>query len=594
LTTPGNANSRAAGAMMQEFECSGVTDACVSPGSRSTPLVTALLRGSIRPWVVLEERSGGFFAMGLARETRRPVILVCTSGTAAANYAPAVAEASLSRIPLIVLTADRPPEARDCRAAQTIDQVRMFGSHARWSVDVAAPSDGTDLDDYYRTLACRAVSVALGPPAGPVHLNLPMREPLIDVAEEAEALRAPARRVESSRPYVRVAPARTRLEPAAIRAIAREIRERPRGVIVCGPGVEPQSASAIAALAERLGWPILADPLSGLRFGGHDRRLVVDAYDVLLRDPGFVERNQPDAVLQFGDPPVSKALGQFLSYRRRDCHVIVAEPGTWPDPFYLATEFARSDAPGFCASIVEELGRNQPASSHWSESWIAVSRAIRNALDRMLAAETTMFEGKVVTELLRLLPEGSLLQVGNSMPVRDLDTFAGHCGRALEVRCNRGANGIDGVLSTAMGAAAARRAPTALVLGDLSFLHDLPALHIAARHPIDLLAVVINNDGGGIFSFLPQASLGADAFETFFGTPHGLNFERAAALGSAHYARADSWESFNCAVEAALARRGFNVIEIPGNRAQNLKAHRQAIAKALDCLREYQPPGGCA
>ncbi len=579
--------------MMQEFERSGVSDACVSPGSRSTALVTALLRGNLRPWVILEERAGGFFAMGLARETRRPVILVCTSGTAAANYAPAVAEASLSRIPLIVLTADRPPEARDFRAAQTIDQVRMFGSHARWSVDVAAPSDGTDLDGYYRTLACRAVSVALGPPAGPVHLNLPMREPLIDVAEEAEALRSPTRRVESNRPYVRVAPSRTRLDPVAIRALAREIRRRRRGVIVCGPGIEPDSASAIAALAERLGWPILADPLSGLRFGGHDRRLVVDAYDVLLRDPEFVERNQPDAVLQFGDPPVSKALGQFLSHRRRDCHVIVAEPGAWPDPFYLATEFARSDAPGFCASIVEELGQNRPVSD-WSDSWIAVSRAVRNALDRMLAAETAMFEGKIVTELLRLLPEGSLLQVGNSMPVRDLDTFGGQCARALEVRCNRGANGIDGVLSTAIGAAAARQAPTALVLGDLSFLHDLSALHIAARYPIDLLVVVINNDGGGIFSFLPQASLGDDAFETFFGTPHGLNFEHAAALGRAHYARAESWESFNRAVEAALARRGLNVVEVPGDRAQNLKAHRQAIAKALECLREYQPPGGPA
>ena len=579
--------------MVQEFERSGVTDACVSPGSRSTAIVTALLRGRIKPWVILEERAGGFFAMGLARETRRPVILVCTSGTAAANYAPAVAEASLSRIPLIVITADRPPEARDCRAAQTIDQVRMFGSHARWSVDVAAPSAGTDLDSYYRTLACRAVSVALGPPAGPVHLNLPMREPLIDVAEEAEALRAPLPRVESERPYVRVEPYRTRLDREAIRAIAGEIRECERGVIVCGPGIEPHCASAIATLAERLGWPILADPLSGLRFGGHDRRLVVDAYDILLRDPDFLSRNQPDAVIQFGDPPVSKALGQFLSHRRRDCHVIVAEPGTWPDPFYLATEIARSDASGFCAGIAEALGENR-AASEWIDSWTAASRVVRDALDGILAAETAMFEGKVLTELLRLLPEGSLLQVGNSMPVRDLDTFAGHRGRALAMRCNRGANGIDGVLSTAMGAAASRPAATALVLGDLSFLHDLSALHIAARHSINLLVVVINNDGGGIFSFLPQASLGDDAFETFFGTPHGLDFEHAAAIGRAHYARVESWDRFNGAVEAALAHRGLHVVEIPGDRARNLKAHQEAIAKALGRLREHQPPGDSA
>ena len=227
MEAPRNPNSRAMLAMAQEFERSGVTDACISPGSRSTAIVTGLLRArGIRPWVVLDERSAGFFAMGMARETRRPVMLVCTSGTAAANYTPAVVEASLSRIPLIVLTADRPPEARDCRAAQTIDQVRMFGSHARWSVDVLTPAAGIDLDAYYRTIACRAVASATQTPAGPVHLNIPMREPLVDVNEEAAALGgigAPAQH-ESLRPYVRIHAARMTSQPESLRALADEIR----------------------------------------------------------------------------------------------------------------------------------------------------------------------------------------------------------------------------------------------------------------------------------------------------------------------------------------------------------------------------------
>lgn len=590
MNPPRNPNSRATALMMREFERSGVTDACLSPGSRSTAIVTALLRGNIRPWVVLEERAGGFFALGMARETRRPVILACTSGTAAANYMPAVAEAGLSRVPLIVITADRPPEARDCRSPQTIDQVRMFGSHARWSVDLPAPSAGTDLDNYYRTLACRAAAVALGPPAGPVHLNLPMREPLIDTAEETEALRASRPRFESQRPYVCVRPFRTTLESDAIRAIANQLGDCERGVIVCGPGTEPAGAGAIAMLAQRLGWPILADPLSGLRFGGHDRRLVVDAYDALLRDADFLARNQPDAVIQFGDPPVSKALGQFLAYRRRHAHVIVAEPGSWPDPFHIATDIARSETAEFCTRMLETIGAAR-AASDWSDSWLAASRVVRSTLDEIIAAETAMFEGKVITALLQLLPDGSLLQAGNSMPVRDLDTFAGHSGRVLSLCCNRGANGIDGVLSAALGAAAVRRDPTALVLGDLSFLHDLAALHIAARYSIHLLVVVINNDGGGIFSFLPQASLGSGAFETFFGTPHGLDFEPAVAIGRAHYARIASWQRFNEAVEAALKQPGLHVVEISGDRAHNLKAHQRAIAQALGRLHE-QPRAG--
>ena len=578
--------------MMDEFARCGVANACISPGSRSTAIVTGILRApAIRPWVILDERGAGFFALGMARETGRPVILACTSGTAAANYMPAVVEASLSKIPLIVITADRPPEARDCRSAQTIDQVGMYGSHARWSVDLATPAAGLDLDSYYRTMACRAFATASEMPAGPVHLNFPMREPLIDVSEERDALAGIGERAresesapdESRPPYTRVYPARPALSPDSIRALADKLSGCDRGLIVCGPAApSPDAARAIARIAARLNWPILADPLSGLRAGSHDRSRIVDAYDVMLRDPAFCAANQPDAVIQFGDPPVSKCLGQFLASGPRRCHLMVAEPGTWPDPIQKASDVERAGAVEFCDAIFGSLD-GSPKPPAWLDSWLGASARVRAALDAMLADETTMFEGKIVAELMRLVPDGCAVHSGNSMPIRDFDTFAGQSERDNPLFCNRGANGIDGVLATALGAAATRKAATILVLGDLSLLHDLGAIQIVARYPVHLLVVVINNDGGGIFSFLPQAALG-DIFERFFATPHGLDFERASAIGGARYARAGSWSEFNAAAGYALEHSGLHLLEIRGDRARNLATHRRMIETALSLI----------
>ena len=262
---------------------------------------------------------------------------------------------------------------------------------------------------------------------------------------------------------------------------------------------------------------------------------------------------------------------------------MVAEPGTWPDPLQIASDVARAGTVELCDSIFESLDES-PKMSPWLDSWLAASARSRAALDAMLADETTMFEGKVVAELMRLAPGGCAVHTGNSMPVRDFDTFVGQSDRDTALFCNRGANGIDGVLATALGAAAARKAPTILVLGDLSLLHDIGALQIAARYPVHLLVVVINNDGGGIFSFLPQAALG-DSFEPFFATPHGLDFEQASALGRARYARAGSWSEFNAAVGYALDHPGLHLLEIRGDRARNLAMHRRLIETALSRLR---------
>jgi len=578
-------------AIAEELERCGITDACISPGSRSSAIVTGILRArGIKPWVVLDERSAGFFALGMARASERPVILACTSGTAAANYLPAVVEASLSQIPLIVLTADRPVEARDNRSAQTIDQVGIFGSHVRWSVDVLTPSTGVDLDSYYRTVACRAAAVAKQPPAGPVHLNLPMREPLIDVEEETAALRAGPGASATHRcpPLVRIHAWHPELSRESIAHIASQLQECARGLIVCGPGVGTRSANTVAALARSLGWPLLADPLSGLRYGGHDRTLVVDSYEVLLRDSSFCDSHQPDAVVQFGDPPVSKALGVFLASRKRKFHLMAANPGTWPDPQFAATEAVRIDPQRLCGALLDVLAPGARDLA-WSRAWIRASHALRRALDEALEDEARdaggIFEGRVLSEVMALMPEGAMLQVGNSMPVRDLDIFAGGLDRDLSLACNRGANGIDGVLSSAIGAAAVRSRPTVLVLGDLSFLHDIGALQIAANYRVNLLVIVINNDGGGIFSFLPQESLG-EPFEPFFATPHGLDFEQAASLGRADYRKVRSWSEFRSGVANALANSGLHVLEVVvRDRARNVDTHRRIIESALKRLR---------
>jgi 2-succinyl-5-enolpyruvyl-6-hydroxy-3-cyclohexene-1-carboxylate synthase len=583
-----NPNRRAAGLLAAELAAAGVTDACISPGSRSTPLALALDRHGMRIWAIVDERSAGFFALGLAQTSGRSVVLLCTSGTAAANYLPAVVEASLACVPLVVVTADRPPELRDCRAAQTIDQVRLFGSHVRWSVDVPAPAAEPDLEAFYRTLACRAVAAAAEAPAGPVHLNLPMREPLLEIEQIEEEDETEPQAARGSTPWVRVHPAVEAPSPALVAALADSLCGIERGLIVCGPGTGEGAAAPVAALARALAWPILADPLSGLRFGSHDRSRIVDAYDLLLRDRAFAAGHVPEALLQLGGPPISKVLERFVCASPRPRHVVAASSRLWPDPTHRATDLVRAAAAPLAAALAERLATMRK-SSRWLDSWLAATGRARSALDHAVAAEESLFEGKALPVLAEVLPVGARLHVGNSLPVRHLDLFLGSSAAPLAVHGNRGASGIDGVVSTAAGASAAGRGPVVLVLGDLSFLHDLGGLQAAARHRLDLVVVLLNNDGGGIFSFLPQAALDAPRFERLFATPHGLDIAGAAALCGARLARPRNWDEFRRDVTAAL-RGGLHVIEVLSDRALLRERHAALVAAGLASLRSTQAP----
>jgi 2-succinyl-5-enolpyruvyl-6-hydroxy-3-cyclohexene-1-carboxylate synthase len=574
------------GAFIDELTRAGVRDVCLCPGSRSTPLaLCAAAHPSVKVWTLIDERSAGFFALGLARARRGPVALLSTSGTAAANFLPAVIEARYSRVPLIVMTADRPHELRDSGANQTIDQHRLYGTHAKWFVDVAVPEATPLMVRYARTIAGRAAGVALLAPSGVAHLNFPFREPLVSpgAVEVLNTLGQSPSAFEGrpdGGPYAPVHGGVRALTAGDVRALAGELSARPRGVIVCGPNDDDALAPAVTRLAGALGYPVLADPLSQVRAGSHDRRLVIDAYDVLLRSPNLGRHLAPDVIVRFGHTPASKPLLEYLEAHQTASHIIV----DGDDPARAAARFLTVDPAPLCDALADALTvdlapdtASAGVRSEWAALWVRLGTLAREAIARHLAGLDETFEGKVFHELAELVPDGTLLCVGNSMPARDVDSFFPSTGRRIRILGNRGASGIDGVTSSALGAGAGWPGPVVAVLGDLSFYHDMNGLLASKLHALRATIILLNNDGGGIFSFLPQAAHPA-YFEELFGTPHGLDFHHAAALYGASYARVDGWEAFRESVRRGVAGGGLSIVEMRTDRARNVALHREVWA----------------
>ncbi|MEN9938223.1 MAG: hypothetical protein RLZZ387_4802 [Chloroflexota bacterium] len=582
MTTPQDtqrANYASVGALVDELVRAGTRHFCVCPGSRSTPLALMITQHpGARLWMHLDERSAGFFALGMAKALREPVALVCTSGTAAANFLPAVVEAFHGRVPLIVLTADRPHELRDTGAPQTVDQINMFGSHAKWFVDLAEPDEAPELLRYTRAVAARAAATASQAPAGPVHLNCPLREPLVPRPGDAPP---PWEQQPADRPLVTVAPGLRAPQPELVAQLAETVARTERGLIVCGPQDDPALAEAVARLADASGYPVLADPLSGLRAGPHSRALALSAYDAFLRDEGFGARHAPELVIRFGAMPVSKPLLLFLQ-RHRGCRALLVDGGAgWLDPARLATDVIPVEG----RLLADALAATLPERRHteWTDAWLTAERVTRAAIEERLASTGELSESRVFAELAHLLPDGAALVAGNSMPIRDLDTFFPAGQRHVRLLANRGANGIDGVVSTALGVSASGAGPVLLAIGDLSLYHDSNGLLAAKQHGLDITIVLINNDGGGIFSFLPQAAE-PEHFEQLFGTPHGLDFRPLAELYGARYTRPDSWDAFRAAVSEGVAGHGLHIVEVRTERARNVMQHRAiwpAVAAAL-------------
>ncbi|MBP7631663.1 MAG: 2-succinyl-5-enolpyruvyl-6-hydroxy-3-cyclohexene-1-carboxylic-acid synthase [Acidimicrobiales bacterium] len=568
-------NARFCATLVDEWVRAGVRHAVVAPGSRSTPMALALAdRAEIALHVHLDERAAAFVALGLGLASGVPAVVLATSGTAAVELHPAVVEAHQAAVPLLVVTADRPPELHHVGAPQTVDQDRLFGSAVRWFVDPGPPA--AEAGPSWRSLGARAVVEALGAGGaapGPVHLNLPFREPLLGVAG-----RLPEGRPDGEPWHLPV----TGLPSADAIALERAVgHDAARVLVVAGAGCG--DAAVLLAAAARLGWPVLADPRSGCRTGDP---VVVTTADVWLRLPAVAEELRPDLVLRLGEPPASKVVASWLAACGAR-QVAVERHGRWLDADRSAAVVLRGDP----AEVVTRLASAGvgTADPTWAGRWHDLDRAAVEVLERHLADEAVdLTDPAVARAVARELHQraDAALVVSSSMPVRDLEWYGGSTG-STRVLANRGANGIDGVVSTAVGVALQRRgtgAPTVALVGDLAFLHDTNALIGLAGRCVDLTVVVVDNDGGAIFSFLPPArELAPERFELLFGTPHGTDLP---ALARAHHlpvtevAPGDGVGGFTRVLRQAVDGGGVQVVVARTDRAANVAAH-DALHRAV-------------
>lgn len=580
---PTNANTALASAFAEELARGGLRLAVISPGSRSTPLAVALWRQpEIEVSVIVDERSAGFFALGAAQASGEPVALVCTSGTALVNYHPAVVEADESAIPLLVLSADRPPELRGIGAGQTIDQIKTFGSSVRWFCEVGTHAADDDGLLHYRATACRALAAARGETRpGPVHLNLPWREPLAPVPVEGAVTATDELALEGRRGRPLTAVTRIDLEPSAflLDEVAGHIGNAISGVIVAGRQLDPELREPLAHLARVAGFPILADPTSQLRCGPHDRSHVVAAYDLLLREEHFARSVVPDLVLRFGEMPTSKPLRAWLAASGAD-EIVVDPFGGWNEPGRRAAAILRADptelASGWAARVEGLEGRERPLPERWFEGETAAQTALSEAFE----AEAGITEPALHRALGAAHRDGDLVYTASSMPIRDQESFLAPGDTDALFLSNRGANGIDGLVSSGIGAARASGRPTTIVTGDLGLLHDLGGLAALREVSTPVRILVIDNDGGGIFHFLPQeAAMGNDEFEALLGTPRGVDAAKAAALFDLPHRRLESLAELPQALAA-----GTGLVEVKTDRSTNVEVHRDLTRRVHDAL----------
>ncbi len=611
MTAPApNRNTLWGHAILDELAAAGVSAVCVTPGSRSTPLtVAAAAHDDVHVFSHLDERSSAYFALGRARRTGAVTPLICTSGTAAANYHPAVMEADQARVPLLALTADRPPELRDSGANQTADQEKLYGDAVRWYRDLPEPEPTERKLRSLRTDVARAVEAAESTPAGPVHLNVPFRKPLEpvevdgDVPDDLDPLAAYGRGhadVDSAgvstagtaggptagsdsgqTPFVSTTTGHTTLDDREVTAVA-EALSAERGLLVAGPADPPgPDPEAITTLTHRTGFPLLADPLSGLRFGSATRVApVIGGYDGILASGVTDDWPEPEVVLRWGASPTSKPLRNYLA--EVDARELVVDPaGGWREATFTATDLITADPSRLAVAVARRV--SGPDSTAWRERWETAAAAHWAAVDE----EDRPFEGRILADVIELAPEPSTVFVSNSMPVRDCDRFAAPAPRSLTVLGNRGVSGIDGIVSTALGAGSATTDQLTLVTGDLAYYHDSNGLLALRRCDVDATIVVIDNDGGGIFHVLPIEQFDPP-FTEQFRTPHGLDFAPTADLYEVSFARVDGddREQFRELYREATESEGSHVIDVQTDAAASHRVRDELAAATADCVRE--------
>ncbi len=568
---------------VDELVRNGLKAVSLAPGSRNTPLVIAFAQHpAIKVYSHIDERSAAFFALGLALASDQPVAVVCSSGTATANFFPAVIEAHYSRVPLLILTADRPPEVRESGANQTVDQVKLYGNHVLWAVDVALP-EATPAPvtlRSLRTLAARAYATANGTPKGAVHLNFPFRKPLEPILVETDQTAFKEERP-ANVPFTRISHGYVMPTTEQIDLVVQAVKNSRRGVIYAGSRAGDQGAArAILDLAELLNFPIFADPLSNTRFI-HQSDWIIGGYDTFLRADKTLD--PPDLVLMFGGMPTSQALDDWLNSDTIETRLLISGDAVWTDPNHRIDALIWADPAEVCRSAAVRMG-NRTITRDFT--WIRHLLDCESAAWDSLEAESAgaYFDGLVVSDVIDLLPENAVVFASNSLAVRHLDQFARPNGKQITVYCNRGASGIDGVVSSAIGAAAAYPdRPLVLIIGDVAFYHDMNGLLALRRNGIKVTIVLLNNGGGGIFYRLPIKDFDPP-FTDLFLTPHELDFQHAAAMYGMNFTRAADRAAFREAFSAAVGGDA-HLIEVPTNYQEDDIRRRDVIAYAKKLIK---------
>lgn len=559
--------------LVSALHSAGVADVVISPGSRSTPLAYAF--SSSKEFNIVrhvDERSAAYLALGIAKTKAAPVALLCTSGTAAANYFPAIVEAFYARVPLIVLTADRPHELRGVGAPQAIDQPNLYGHHVKTTMDLPIPDSDLHTLPYIARQMTRAISLAMSNPRGPVHINIPFREPLLIEFKN----QLPSARMATVFP--------TELVPndEAISCLVEKMNQTKQGFIVVGELPQHVSTEVLWSFIRQLKWPVLVESLSHLRVNipADCTDYIIDQYDAILKNEQFKHRMSPQTVIRFGAQPVSKPLTLFLKSVRPDNFIVIDEDPIFGDPIGIVTMHLHATIGRW---LVDLNYSNTDFDQLYLSQWIAANEISSKNVQKYIA--TQMDEGAIAGVLFQKMATGSDLVASSSMPIRDVDTFFSKTTRDIHVYANRGTNGIDGVVSTAIGTQLASGRQTYLLIGDLAFLHDSNGLLASRYQTVDLTIVVMNNDGGGIFSYLSQSTV-EEHYETLFGTPTGLKFNHLAAMYDAQYDVVDTKEQFEKVIELDKIKP-LRIIEVNTNRQDNVTAHRalwQRINEELDTI----------
>lgn len=574
LTASPNINYLWANLMIEELVRNGVDHFCLSPGSRSAPLAAAVARNpKAKSFVHFDERGSAFRALGTASATRRPCAVITTSGTAAANVFPAVVEASKKKVPLIVLTADRPPELRFTGAHQTIDQVKIYGEYARWHFDLSCPT--TDIPpEFVLTTVDQAVFRAKGNPNGPVHINCMYREPLAPVKTQsrwASYTGGIKPWQEGGAVYTKYAASTLKLRRSDVDDIVSKIQKIKSGIIVAGRLSTPQEQKGILRLAEKLNWPVFPDVSSGLRLGNSHKN-VIHYFDQILLSDQFKKQYRPDGILHLGGRVTSKRWYEYIGAAAPNQYIMALSHPLRNDPLHNVTTRVQCDIASLCNALEKRVPKR--GGSQFLSRLQKLNKSVHRTLEEFFARRDDLSEPQAARLITQFIPAGRALFISSSMPVREVDMYGAPDSHAVAFGSNRGASGIDGTIAAAAGFSAGLQKSATLLIGDLAFLHDLNSLAMARELKQPMVIVVINNNGVGIFSFLPVGRFNG-SFEKFFGTPHHLTFGAAADLFDLNYARPGTREEFLGAYRAALKSRTSTIIEIQTDRAYNLKIHRE-------------------